>query len=979
MPGASDPAPHPNPSCSQKETPAFAVTKTGAKGLEMNPLNIRADAAGSKPDELSPLAQNIDGLVAAGYRDFLRPLAKAGDRVSVEKRGKHIEIVSDGKLPSKYAGSRWYGLRGWTHPRQVTDADIRTWRLWPDAGLCLALGEVVAIDIDIKIPTTDHSFAAERARTLVAKIRELVGAEVGRRPDTLATRTRSGTTSTVIFLRAGAEFFKRWLSFGDGYKIEFLAHGQQVVIAGWHKSGDPQHTNLARHAFDSLPVLSQDAFDNTWKQIREAIEAAGFSITEPAGRSRPGKRQAPRTQNEIIWAEAMRRRAEWLPSLLPPEVTVPPSGGLRISSEDLERELEEDLAIFPDGIHDYGTERGHTPLSFIQEFGTVTADGGIEYGGCPEYGERDGELYAVVSEPDPNVLRPSRPEAITWLCRVLGGPVPTADASMGDLARALGLDDLAIGNHMAALYFKDEDNVVPIVPPEQWQPAQIRANRSRLPIMRATNPEGFEKLKVVWEDSFVAAPAEVDTLIAEEIERVRRGPSSAGPSTDLTHRPDLAPVPPDACRADLRVVTGLISPAGILVREWLLDPLLPFGDATQCIGEPGIGKSSLMLLFALVVATGREDILRGKNATGQPISPVRLHRPGPVLIYNAEDRLAEMERRLAAAQRHFGVTDADMKHDIILWSGVDNEHLTLMCRPDGRSDLKRAPGFARLEAVIRKHGVVMVALDPQRSLTGGVENSTEDAEALFQALARLASETKTSIVVVHHPNKTTRENAGDMMAGSGSSAAAGKVRSSFTATNVRPDRRRDDEKDWNLDGPNARLIRIDHGKLNHGEKLSTPLVYRRVSVPVGNGSGVRPEAAAALFDQDPRAALEMAGDMAPVLELVNIATLTVQDGPKAPSAHAEPIARIINELIGDRQECSWGSIWNIARERMREAGVTKAKVRSSIQGQVISALLDGVAIKDAGQTVRIHAEQRGQSDTSPWIMVKTVIPPKEAS
>jgi hypothetical protein len=238
----------------------------------------------------------------------------------------------------------------------------------------------------------------------------------------------------------------------------------------------------------------------------------------------------------------------------------------------------------------------------------------------------------------------------------------------------------------------------------------------------------------------------------------------------------------------------------------------------------------------------------------------------------------------------------------------------------------------------------------------------------------LASETKTSIVVVHHPNKTTRENAGDMMAGSGSSAAAGKVRSSFTATNVRPDRRRDDEKDWNLDGQNSRLIRIDHGKLNHGEKLSGPLVYRRVSVPVGNGSGVRPEAAAALFDQDPRAALEMAGDMAPVLELVDIATLTAQDGPKAPPIHAETIARIISRLIGDRCECSWGGIWEIAGERMREAGVTKARGRSSIQAQVTSALLDGVAIEDAGQTVRIHAEQRGQSDTSPWIMVKTVIP-----
>lgn len=420
----------------------------------------------------------------------------------------------------------------------------------------------------------------------------------------------------------------------------------------------------------------------------------------------------------------------------------------------------------------------------------------------------------------------------------------------------------------------------------------------------------------------------------------------------------------------LRVVSGVIAPSNIPVREWLLDPLLPLGDAIQCIGEPGIGKSSLMLLIALGVATGRQDILRGKNAAGQPISPVRLHRPGPVLIYNAEDRLAEMERRLAAAQRHFGVTDADMKHDIVLWSGVDNDHLTLLSRADGRSPLKLAPGFAQLEAVIRSHGAVMVALDPQRSLTGGVENSTEDAEALFQALARLAADTRSSIVVVHHPNKSTRENAGDMMAGSGSSAAAGKVRSSFTATNVRPDARRADEKDWNLGGPNAHLIRIDHGKLNHGEKLRAPLVYRRLSVPVGNGAGVRPEAAAALFDQDPRAALEMAGDMAPVLELVDIATLTAQDGSKGPPAHAEAVARIVSEIMGDRNEDPWNAILDTVSNRLRAERVTTATTRQFITGMVTDALCHGIEIEQGGQAVLITAKRRGSQARAPWFIEK---------
>lgn len=429
----------------------------------------------------------------------------------------------------------------------------------------------------------------------------------------------------------------------------------------------------------------------------------------------------------------------------------------------------------------------------------------------------------------------------------------------------------------------------------------------------------------------------------------------------------------------LRIVTGPIAPSSIPVRKWLVAPRLPIGDVCQCVGEPGISKSTFTLRDALAIATGREDILRGKGSDGQPISWERLHRSGSVLIYNAEDRLDEMERRLTAAQRHVGLGEHDVQHPIILWSGVDHEHLIIMRRAQARDALIAAPGLASLEATIRQYGVVFVALDPQVSLVSNAsENGNDDQDALFQELARLAFRTDCSILIVHHTSKQTREAAGDMGAGRGAFAAVGKVRSAFTLTNLTGNR--DDEKGWLLEGTNAGLIRLDYSKLSHERKPTTPLVFRRVTVSVGNGSGVRPEAAAALFDQEPRAALEMAGDNAPVLELVDTATLAASTAANRPVQHADVIGQIVSEVIGDRSECAFGAVYAVIGERLREAGVMKATARPGVTGKVISALVGkGIELQELGQIVLVRAEQRGSGEKAPWWITKATTPTTEAN
>ncbi|BBF92129.1 AAA family ATPase [Blastochloris tepida] len=417
----------------------------------------------------------------------------------------------------------------------------------------------------------------------------------------------------------------------------------------------------------------------------------------------------------------------------------------------------------------------------------------------------------------------------------------------------------------------------------------------------------------------------------------------------------------------LTVVRGVVDTSAVSVREWLVCPRLPIGDVAQCVGEPGISKSTFALRDALAVATGNEQLLRGADASGNPISPERLHRSGAVIVYNAEDREAEMRRRLAAAQRHYGITAADMKHPIVLWSGIDHQTLTIVRRDGERGAMKRAPGADALESVIAEHGAVLVVLDPQISLSaGGNENSNDDQDALLQELARIATRRQTSILVVHHTSKASRDNKGDMAAGRGGFAAVGKVRSAFTLCNVTGD---GDEKAWGVT-PAERLIRLDYAKVSHDKVPTGPLVFRRVSAPVGNGLGTRPATAEVLFEGNPREALKMAGDFAPVLELVDVKALAAAAGEKpVDQAKAQQVARIANELMGDDDEIGLGGNWEVIGARMRDAGLIKAAGRPTITGEVRSALVgQGICVDHRGRKVLIRISKRGSGDKAPlWI------------
>lgn len=413
-------------------------------------------------------------------------------------------------------------------------------------------------------------------------------------------------------------------------------------------------------------------------------------------------------------------------------------------------------------------------------------------------------------------------------------------------------------------------------------------------------------------------------------------------------------------RRGIRRVSEIANPTTIPVRQYVIQPRLPKGDVCQLVGEPGISKSAFALREAMIVASGDETILRGAHNE----NPERLHCNGPVIVYNAEDRLDEMQRRWLAMLNHHG--HPALKHDVFLWSGVDDGPLVILHRPDTRSSLKRAPGAQRLEAMIQEHRPVLVYLDPQVSLMkGGVENSTDDMNDLLQELANIAARHLVSIAIIHHTSKATRNAAGDMGAGRGAFSAVGKVRVAVTLTNVRGE---GDEKAWGV-SPADNLIRLDYAKISADAKPRDPIIFRRTSAPVGNGRQMLPVVASTMFNDDAAAQLEATGDFAPVLDVVNLSALR-QESKSAPvnAEHAESVAEIVDQFMGPRDEVSLGSIYETIGSALKAKSILKAESRPKVTGFVSMVLFPGVMVERDGQTVRIRAVQDGNSQRSPWLI-----------
>lgn len=247
--------------------------------------------------------------------------------------------------------------------------------------------------------------------------------------------------------------------------------------------------------------------------------------------------------------------------------------------------------------------------------------------------------------------------------------------------------------------------------------------------------------------------------------------------------------------------------ADVPPRRWLVDGLIPVGDAVLCYGDGGTGKS--LLALQLLVAT-----VLGRDWLGLPV------RRGKAIGVFCEDDADELHRRLAGILKHYGADFADLEGlRLVPRVGMPND---LMVWEDFKPG-EETHFYTQLMNLAIDSGAQLVVLDSLHDFFGGNENSRPVTRRFMASLRTIATELDGNVLVNAHPSRA------GMSSGTGDSGNT--AWSNSTRCRLYLDRPRDEEAD-----ENERVLRTM--KSNYGTRGAIRLrwadgVLERIAEPTG--------------------------------------------------------------------------------------------------------------------------------------------------
>lgn len=261
-----------------------------------------------------------------------------------------------------------------------------------------------------------------------------------------------------------------------------------------------------------------------------------------------------------------------------------------------------------------------------------------------------------------------------------------------------------------------------------------------------------------------------------------------------------------------------IEPSRIPPREWVLGRHLIRRYVSATVSPGGVGKSALVIAEGLAMASGR-------NLIG--------HEPqGTFCVWycNLEDPEDELQRRVAAAMTHYGLSGEDIGSRLFVNSGRDAE--IVVARQEKAGVVIAEPVVEALIETIRSNEIDVVVIDPFVSCHAVNENDNGAINAVATVWARIAEAANVAIELVHHArkmgaNETTVEDA------RGASALISKARAARVLNLMTADEAAragvENRKGY---------FRVDSGKANLAPASTDgSRWYRMESVSLGNGGG----------------------------------------------------------------------------------------------------------------------------------------------
>jgi hypothetical protein len=207
-----------------------------------------------------------------------------------------------------------------------------------------------------------------------------------------------------------------------------------------------------------------------------------------------------------------------------------------------------------------------------------------------------------------------------------------------------------------------------------------------------------------------------------------------------------------------------INPLDIPPRSWLYGRHLIRGRVSLDVAAGGVGKTSLKIGEAVAMAAGRD--LYNKAL---PEGPLR------VWLYNLEDDMDELQRRVAATCEYFGIHPDQLGGRLFINSGLDQAFTIATATREGVTI--HTPVVEDVLAQIAEHRIDVAIFDPFVSSHSVSENDNMAIDAVVKrGFVRIAYEGNCAVNLVHHIRKGNGEEA-DIDSARGAASLVGAARS----------------------------------------------------------------------------------------------------------------------------------------------------------------------------------------------------------
>ncbi|MCC7304748.1 MAG: bifunctional DNA primase/polymerase [Alphaproteobacteria bacterium] len=384
---------------------------------------MKSNVWGAKPEDWAFFSDTL-GLTA----DLLPVVSVPGAKISPKSTMKQL-----GKTPSVYnKEGEVVGLGKWTE-RTTTHGDIDRWSREDHYGICLQTRNVRALDIDV----ADNDKAVAIGFFIAMTLKHLTESDIS-----LPLRYRANSGKRVTAFRLDGTFTKRTLKV-EGGMIEFLATGQQFIVAGTHPSG----VRYEWTSFEEFPVVSAEDLEALWYALE--LEFGIAESTIGGVRKRADNQQKIVTDDVVKFLEENGHVIEY-----------GPEGQAHIECPFADQHTTESAisstSYFPAGSRGY--ERGHfsclhahcqdrDDTQFLDAFGFRASHFDAVTAGA----QSDGE---IVEQPWPRLERDKQG-------RIL--------ATIENLQAVLMRPDIC-GEYIRFDNFRDEIMFSPVLEPGGWRP-----------------------------------------------------------------------------------------------------------------------------------------------------------------------------------------------------------------------------------------------------------------------------------------------------------------------------------------------------------------------------------------------------------------------------------------------------------------------------------------------------------------------------